>query len=54
RKLIIYCLKGYYQRRNVQYLCQKDNILLLNNFDELVKTAIAKLKKIVKRKNLLV
>jgi hypothetical protein len=36
---------------NVQYLCEKDNVLLLDDFDELVKTAIVKVEEILKRKN---
>lgn len=50
-KIIVCCPKGYHRRGNVQYLCKKDNVLLLDDFDELVKTAIVKVEKILKRKD---
>lgn len=50
-KLIVCCPEGYHRRGNVQYLCRKDNVLLLDDFDELVKTAIVTLEEIIKRKN---
>ncbi|KAF2785741.1 hypothetical protein K505DRAFT_224039, partial [Melanomma pulvis-pyrius CBS 109.77] len=36
RKIIVCCPEGYHRRGNVQYLCEKDNVLLLDDFDELV------------------
>ena len=51
-KVIVCCPEGYHRRGNVQYLCEKDNVLLLDDFDELVKTAIVKVEEILKRKNL--
>ena len=51
-KFIVYCPEGYYWHGNVQYLCRKDNVLLLDDFNKLVKIAIAKLEEIIKRKNL--
>lgn len=50
-KLIVCCPEGYHRRGNVQYMCRKDNVLLLDDFDELVKTTIVKLEEIVKRKS---
>ncbi|KAF2174781.1 hypothetical protein K469DRAFT_704389, partial [Zopfia rhizophila CBS 207.26] len=51
-KLIVCCPEGYHRRGNVQYLCRKDKVPLLEDFDELVKKATVKLEEIVKRKNL--
>jgi hypothetical protein len=48
-KLIVCCPEGYHRRGNVQYICRKDNVLLLDDFDELVKTAIVKLEGLMKR-----
>ncbi|KAF2650681.1 hypothetical protein K491DRAFT_697070 [Lophiostoma macrostomum CBS 122681] len=45
-KLIVCCPEGYHRRGNVQYICKKDDVLLLEDFDELVQTAIAKLEEI--------
>lgn len=51
-RLIVCCPGGYHRRGNVQYICQKDNVPLLDDFDELVKTAIVKLEEIImKRKD---
>ena len=50
-KIIVCCPEGYHRRGNVQYLCKKDNVLLLGDFDEFVKTAIVKVEEILKRKD---
>jgi hypothetical protein len=50
-KVIVCCPEGYHRRGNVQYLCEKDNVLLLDDFDELVETAIVNVEEISKRKN---
>ncbi|KAK7177649.1 hypothetical protein PSPO01_16301 [Paraphaeosphaeria sporulosa] len=50
-KIIVCCPEGYHRRGNVQYLCGKDNVLLLDDFDELVNIVIAKVEEILKRKN---
>ncbi|KAF1975422.1 hypothetical protein BU23DRAFT_458133, partial [Bimuria novae-zelandiae CBS 107.79] len=52
-RLIVCCPPGYYQRGNIQYLCRKDNVPLFNDFDELIKAAITRLKDIM-GENLLV
>jgi hypothetical protein len=50
RKLIVCCPEGYHRRGNIQYLCRKDDIQLLEDFDELVKMTIMELEEIVQRK----
>lgn len=50
-KLIVCCPEGYHRRGNVQYLCKKDNVLLLDDFDELVETTIVKVEEILARKD---
>jgi hypothetical protein len=50
-KVMVCCPEGYYRRGNVQFLCRKDKVLLLDDFDEFVKTTIVKVEEILKRKN---
>ena len=46
-RLIVCCPPEYHRRGNVQYVCQKYNVPLFDNFDKLVKAAIAKLEDIM-------
>lgn len=46
-RLIVCCPEGYHRRGNVQYLCQEENVPLLDDFDDLVRMAIEKLKGLV-------
>lgn len=50
RKVIVCCLEGYCRRGNVQCLCRQDNLLLLDDFDELVKMALMKAEEILERR----
>lgn len=45
-KLIVCCPEGYHRRGNVQYTCQKYDITLLDDFDDLVRTSIGKLQEL--------
>jgi hypothetical protein len=46
-RLIVCCPEEYHRRGNVRYICQKDNVPLLDDFDELVKAAIVRLEDIM-------
>jgi hypothetical protein len=50
-KVIVCCLEEHHRRGNVQFLCRKDAVLLLDDFDELVKTALTKVEEILERRN---
>jgi hypothetical protein len=50
-RLIVCCPEGYHRRGNVQHLCKKDSVHLRDDFDELVKITILKLKEISKERS---